>query len=72
MFNLHKLEVHLLKSRKTITQACFELDIEKPEDIDLLTVDQCSHCGVWHYEYQMIEDLDGNFICQYCESLTGR
>lgn len=72
MPEMHILELGLLKTRKTVWEACKDLGID-PEDIDteLLTTAQCSHCNVWHYEYRLKEDLDGSPICSYCESLVG-
>jgi hypothetical protein len=71
MFEIDKLERALLKTRRNLREVCRELGIEDP-DLDLLTVDQCNHCSVWHYEYKLQEDLDGSPICKYCEDLVGR
>lgn len=71
MFEMDKLERALLKTRRNLWDVCRELDIEEP-DLELLTVNTCSSCGVWHYEYKLKEDLDGIPICKYCEDLIGR
>jgi hypothetical protein len=60
-------------TRKTLSQVCYELDI----DIDAVqddalqnTIDQCSHCNIW--SDRLVEDLDGMPICKLCERLVGR
>lgn len=65
-----RIEQALLKTRKSLREVCRELDLDVPDKDDLL-VDTCAHCGVWHKNYKLIEDLDGNFICIYCEDLVG-
>ena len=59
-------------TRKTLTQACTELDIilDNVED-DLLQqeIDQCSHCNIW--SFKLIEDLDGIPVCPVCVRLVG-
>ena len=65
-----RIEQALLKTRKSLREVCRELDLDVPEKDDLL-VDTCAHCGVWHKNYKLIEDLDGNYICSYCEDLVG-
>ena len=71
MFELDNIERALLKTRKSLRQVCEELDIDVPNDLDLLTIDTCSSCGTWHRQYKLIEDLDGNYICSYCAELIG-
>jgi hypothetical protein len=71
MTEIEKAERALLKTRKTLYEVCRDLDIEVP-DPEELCIDQCSHCSVWHYQYKLREDLDGNNICGYCENLVGR
>lgn len=60
-------------TRKTLSQVCYDLDI----DIDIVqdkllqdTIDQCSHCNIW--SNKLLEDLDGMPICRLCERLVGR
>ncbi len=59
-------------TRKTLTDACRELDISI-EDVDDYylqdAIDQCSHCNIW--THNLVEDLDGNPICGVCERLVG-
>lgn len=71
MFEMDILEKALLKTRRNLRDVCKELGIDSP-DLELLTINQCSHCSVWHYEYKLREDLDGSPICSYCEDLIGR
>jgi hypothetical protein len=70
MTEYKKLEQTLLKSRSTLASVCKELGIDIP-DRDDLTASQCTQCSVWHYNYKMVEDLDGNYICTYCEDIYG-
>jgi hypothetical protein len=60
-------------TRKTLSQVCYDLDVEM-DDVrdDLLqnAIDQCSHCNIW--SDKLIEDLDGMPICKVCERLVGR
>lgn len=51
--------------------ACKILGIEfDPEDLEDL--EQCSHCSIWWYSYELIPDQDDNNICKFCESRYGR
>lgn len=68
--SIDKLERGLLKTRKNLREVCAELGIDIPEREEL-TVDQCTHCNVWHWSYKLKEDLDANPICSYCEDLIG-
>lgn len=70
MTEIERAERALVKTRKTLYEVCRELYIDVP-DLGELCVDQCSHCSVWHYQYKLREDLDGNLICGYCEDLVG-
>lgn len=70
MNSVSLIEKSLLHTRKTIRQVCAELDLDVPNREELL-IDTCSHCGTWHKNYKLVEDLDGNFICTYCEDLVG-
>lgn len=71
MTETERVEQALLKTRKSVMQVCQELNLPMP-DRDEMLVEQCSHCSVWHKNYKLNEDLDGNPICQYCEDLVGR
>lgn len=59
-------------TRKTLVEVCKELGIDF-ESIDHhnLLVGQCCSCRVWHRSIQLINDLDDNPICHYCEDLMG-
>ncbi len=70
MTEIKKIENALLKTRKSLRQVCAELDLDVPEKDELL-IDSCAHCGIWHRNYKLVEDLDGNYICRYCEDLVG-
>lgn len=67
---INRIEQALLNTRKRLFDVCKDLDTDLP-DRDELTVDQCSHCNTWHWQYRLQEDLDGNPICTYCEDLVG-
>lgn len=71
MIEIERIERALLKTRKSLQEVCRDLDLDVPDYGELL-VDQCSHCSVWHKNYKLSEDLDGNLICEYCETLAGR
>jgi hypothetical protein len=63
----------LNRSRKTLSDACYELNID-PETVDDYTLEQyaqeCSHCGIWGNNHKRDED---NFpICRLCFGLVGR
>lgn len=66
------LEDSLLGTRRALVNACRDLDIDI-EDIDThnLMCMQCSSCFVWHRSSNIIDDLDMNPICKYCEELMG-
>jgi hypothetical protein len=62
----------LNKTRKSLTQTCYELgiDIDEIEDHVLMSViDQCSHCNIW--SQQLVLDLDLNPVCPVCVRLAG-
>jgi hypothetical protein len=70
--NYKRLAKILNKTRKSLTQTCYELgiDIDEIEDYILVsTIDQCSHCNIW--SQQLIKDLDDNPVCPVCVRLTG-
>jgi len=63
----------LTGTRKTLAEACreLEIDINLVED-DLLEKDcqECSHCGIWGISHRLDED---DFpVCRLCYSLVGR
>jgi len=70
--NYKRLAKILNKTRKSLTQTCYDLgiDIDEIEDHVLMSIiDQCSHCNIW--SQQLIQDLDDNPICPTCFKLTG-
>jgi len=70
--NYRRLAKVLNKTRKSLTQTCYELeiDIDDIEDHLLMQViDQCSHCNIW--SQQLVQDLDDNPVCPVCVRLTG-
>jgi hypothetical protein len=70
--NYKRLAKILNKTRKSLTQTCYDLgiDIDEIEDHVLVSIiDQCSHCNIW--SQQLIQDLDDNPICPICVRLTG-
>lgn len=70
--NYKRLARILNKTRKSLTQTCYELgiDIDDIEDQILVSIiDQCSHCNIW--SQQLVLDLDENPICPVCLRLTG-
>ena len=68
--SIEKVEHNLLRTRKTLAEVCRELNVDIPAR-DELTCSPCTQCSTWHYTYKVVEDLDGNHICQYCESIFG-
>lgn len=68
--SIEKIERALVKSRKSLKEVCDSLGIDLP-DVEELVVSQCTQCSVWHYNYKLVEDLDGNMICKYCEDTIG-
>jgi hypothetical protein len=70
--NYKRLAKTLNKTRKSLTQTCYDLgiDIDEIEDHVLVNIiDQCSHCNIW--SQQLVQDLDDNPICPTCVRLTG-
>lgn len=63
----------LNKSRKTLSEACKELDIDIDfiDDADLDDhIQECSHCGIWGIDHK--HDEDEFPVCKLCFSLVGR
>ena len=70
--NYKRLARVLNKTRKSLTQTCYDLgiDVDDIEDHLLMQViDQCSHCNIW--SQQLVQDLDDNPVCPVCVRLTG-
>ena len=67
-----RLSKYLTGTRKTLTQACRDLDIDI-EDVDDSylgkVVQQCSHCDIWGRQH--INDRDDNPVCALCLRLVG-
>lgn len=68
--SISKVEKALVKTRRSLREVCDEFGIDMPDREDLC-VSNCSQCSVWNYNYKLIEDLDGNPICRYCNDLFG-
>ena len=65
-----RLRLTLNNTRKSVFQACEELDIDFEQvDQSLLEIDQCTHCGRW--SLTLVDDLDQNPICRFCVELVG-
>lgn len=68
-----RLAKSLTGSRKTLTQACFDVGVDI-EDIDdsLLSeaVLECSHCSIWGTTHK--EDSEGFPVCVLCFRLVGK
>lgn len=70
--NYRRLAKVLNKTRKSLTQTCYDLgiDVDDVEDHVLVSIiDQCSHCNIW--SQQLVLDLDENPVCPVCVRLTG-
>lgn len=67
-----RLTKHLTGTRKTLTQACRDADVDI-DDVDDhylgLVVQQCSHCDIWGTQHQV--DRDDNPVCSLCLRLVG-
>lgn len=70
MTEYKKLEHTLLNTRRPLAEVCREIGLDIPDREDLC-VTQCTQCSTWHYTYKMVEDLDDNLICRYCEDIFG-
>lgn len=68
-----RLTKRLSGTRKTLTEACrdADIDIELVDDYLLEQhVQECSHCGIWGTNHR--RDSDEFPVCQLCFSLVGR
>lgn len=61
---------YLYRTNSSIAKACEELGIEFSPEL-LEDLEQCSHCDIWYYSYQLIPDQDYNSICKFCEGHYG-
>lgn len=67
---MNQLEVGLFKTRKTIRQVCEELELDFDSSY-VLNLAECSDCGIWLKQSQLIPDLDKNPICPDCLRFNG-
>ena len=68
-----RLASHLTKTRKTLGEACKDLDIDinEVDDYELEQhIEECSHCGIWGSDHR--HDEDDFPVCKLCFSLVGR
>lgn len=68
-----RLTRYLNKTRKTLTEACLDLNIsiDDVDDYDLEQyISECSHCGIWGTDHK--HDEDDFLVCKLCFSLVGR
>lgn len=67
---MNEIEKYLLRSRKTLVQACTDLDVDI-ESVNINHIEQCSSCSIWLKIEQLKEDLDKNPICKECWFVYG-
>ena len=68
-----RLTKRLHKTRKTLSEACYELGIAIDDVDDFLLeqhIQECSHCGVWGVDHR--SDADDFPVCKLCYSLVGK
>lgn len=64
------LELVLYKTRKSVLEGLVEIGDNNVSSGDI-TLSQCNSCGVWLKPSQMLKDLDGLDICNYCHAAYG-
>lgn len=66
-----KLVAELKGTKRNLREVCEDLGIDYEELVESgdIGIDQCSHCNTW--STRLVDDLDGNPICRYCEDLIG-
>ena len=69
--SIERVERSLVKTRRSLREVCEEFGIDTPSH-DELCISQCTQCSTWHYTYKLVEDLDDNLICTYCDDIFGR
>ena len=69
--SIERVELNIVGTRASLYQVCQEFNIDLPDPVELC-ISQCTQCSTWNYNYKMIEDLDGNLICKYCDDIFGR
>lgn len=65
-----QLSLALLKSRKSLTLSCKELEVD-PElvDVSQLDVIACDNCGYWDTPKTMFFEPDNTQYCKTCQDL---
>ena len=67
-----RLSKQLSGTRKTLTQACRDADVDI-DDVDDnylgQVIQQCSHCDIWGTQHKT--DRDANPVCVLCLRLVG-
>ena len=67
---MNELEQTLHRTRKTLWQVCDELGLSE-EQCKVVSLDNCSSCGIWLKHSRLRPDLDGNPICTECFTFYG-
>lgn len=65
---MNEVEKALYNTRKTVLEVCAELGYNNISEVEI-GLKCCNDCGIWLR--QMITDLDGNHICNYCYETYG-
>ena len=65
-----ELEQSLYRSRKTLREACEELNLVY-SDTCISSLDTCSSCGIWVKYAELVPDEDKNPICKECLTYYG-
>jgi hypothetical protein len=64
------LEKTLYRTNHSIRTVCEQLGIPFQEDLE--NISQCTHCGIWWYNHELILDLDDNDLCKFCSDYYGK
>lgn len=67
---MNEIEETLYRTRKTVIDVANEYGIDI-EDVEILSLEQCSSCSIWLKFSQLKDDLDGNPICRDCWTAYG-
>ena len=67
---MNNLEKTLLKTRKSIREACVEAGIEFEVAV-INNIAECSHCDIWYKNKDLKPDQDKNPICAICFKFYG-
>lgn len=67
---MNEVERALYRTHKTIREACAEAGVQFTENLEL-SVQECSHCSIWHRLQELQLDLDKNPICKICWRFYG-